>query len=50
MASSLAARSRKRLSISAPMRDWEVGEVGLASQNWDSAFNSEGEYFGVNAA
>ena len=45
-----AARSRKRLKPSAPMRDWEIIEVGLASHNWDSAFNSEGGYFGVIAA
>jgi len=31
------------------MRDWEIIEVGLASHNWDSAFNSEGGYFGVES-
>jgi len=45
-----AARSRKRLSTSSPMRDWEIIETGLASNNWDSAYNSEGGHFGVNAA
>jgi len=30
--------------------DWEISVIGLASRNWDSAFNSEGVSFGVNAA
>ena len=27
------------------MRDWDISEAGLASHNWDSAFNSEGGLF-----
>ena len=23
--------------------DWEISVIGLASRNWDSAFNSEGD-------
>ena len=30
--------------------DWELSGVGLALRNWDSAYNSEGGRFGVNAA
>jgi len=27
------------------MQDWDISEAGLASHNWDSAYNSEGGLF-----
>ena len=43
----LAARSRKRLSFSSPLLVWEARVIGLASRNWDGAYDSEGGHFGV---
>ena len=46
----LAARSRKRLSFSSPLLVWEARVIGLASRNWDGAYDSERGHFGVIVA
>ena len=40
-----AARSRKRFEPSAPMLALQIIKAGLASLNWDSAYDSEGGRF-----